>query len=427
MADNKTMNKHVKNAYEMLEAAAAPGGPQALTATTNLKPAGGFGRLVAPARYSFGKDSKKSGSTYVFERRFLLAEGRSIYSGRAMNTVLLDSRESNANRMEEAIRMAAEIEGHVFSKMPSIEVAYGEGEEQEIFRDYELPHRAFDAHIRFAKFEDEDGECYKRARKATPRDAGALFDISPITVLLGGWDSTGGCVKFPALVVGETFGVLADQSCGQEDAIRRRHGARLDPVSPNFEPLAFTSGELGGTAEEGNTKIIVEDKDGKKKGGKEASALNLGHIPPATDGTDGVAVSSIVRHNVLQFGALRRLHFGKGSEGDRAIRTLLAAMAIDAMVRAGGELFLRANAQLVFAGSACDWVVDDANGGEGFCKSLSIEEADALLTRAYGGAKDAGAVDDWESKPVLQVKGNETIYNSRKVEEEEDGKTAKKS
>ncbi len=424
MTDNKTGNKNVNDVYDMLKEAAAPGGPQALAATTKLRPAGGPERLVAPARYSFGKDSKRSGSTYVFERRFLPGEDGGCDGGGAVTTVLLDSRESNANRLEEAIRMAVGTEGHVFSKMPSIEVVYGQGEEQEVFYDYELPHRAFDAHIRFAKPEEGKLGCYKKARKATPRDAGALFDISPITVLLGGWDSTRGRAKFPALIVGEIFGILADQSCEREDAIRRRNGARLDPVSPNFELLAFSSDELNGTAEEGNTKIIVEDsnkKKGKKEKGKKASTLNLGYIPPAIDGTDGVAVSSIVRHNVLQFGALRRLHFGKGPEGDKAIRALLAAMAIDAMVRAGGELFLRANAQLVLAEPACDWVVDDADGGEESYKPLSIEEADALLSQAYEGAKTAGAVD-WESKPVLKTKGNEKIYNSRKTEEEDEPK-----
>ncbi len=434
MADGKetkteSSNSAVDTVYEMLKTAAKPDGPQALTATTKLKPAGGFERLVAPARYSFDEKDPRKGSTYVFERRFLPGEDNE--GGRAVTTVLLDSRESNANRLEEAIRMAAESGGHVFSKMPTIEVAYGkssdakdgdaEGGDAESFRDYDLPHRAFDAHIRLAEFKDL--ETYKKARKATPRNARALFDISPITVLLGGWDSTGGCAKFPALIVGETFGVLADQSSRPEDTVRRRHGARLDPVSPSFMLTGKDlEGELDSTAEEDRIDDVLK----KQK----ASELNLGHIAPTYDegkDVDGVAVSSIVRHNVLQFGALRRLHFG--SRDDAAIRTLLAAMAIDAMVRANGELFLRANAQLVLAEPAPNWIVDEVDGSEAFYVPLSIEEADSLLETAYDAAADADAVN-WKAGGagnLIKVMGNKKIYNSRKIEEEDDAKETKES
>lgn len=426
MADGKEIkaensNDNVEAVYEVLEAAAEPGGPQALTATTKLKPAGGFDRLVAPARYAFGKDSSKNGSTYVFERRFLLGEDDE--GNQAVTTVLLDSRESNANRLEDAVRMAIESGKGVFTKMPAIEVVYGEGGNVENFHDYDLPHRAFDAHIRYAEFDPEDLKAYKKARRATLRNAGALFDISPITVLLGGWDSTGGCAKFPSLIVGETYGVLADQSCIPEnalDAVRKRHGARLDPVSPSFEPLALSPEDLKGSAEEGNAKIIAS----KEKKGKRASDLNLGHIPPATDSVDGIAVSAIVRHNVLQFGMLRRLHFE--SRDDTAIRTLLVAMAIDAMVRASGELFLRANAQLVLAEPALNWIIDNADGNEASCPPLSIEEADGLLEKAYRAALEVGAVD-WEEGNILKVAGNDKIYTSKKVEEESDAKETKES
>ena len=166
MADGKEIkaensNDNVEAVYEVLEAAAEPGGPQALTATTKLKPAGGFDRLVAPARYAFGKDSSKNGSTYVFERRFLLGEDDE--GNQAVTTVLLDSRESNANRLEDAVRMAIESGKGVFTKMPAIEVVYGENGNVENFHDYDLPHRAFDAHIRYAEFDPEDLKAYKKS------------------------------------------------------------------------------------------------------------------------------------------------------------------------------------------------------------------------------------------------------------------------
>ena len=121
---------------------------------------------------------------------------------------------------------------------------------------------------------------------------------------------------------------------------------------------------------------------------------------------------------------LRRLHFE--SRDDTAIRTLLAAMAIDAMVRASGELFLRANAQLVLAEPAPNWIVDNADGNEASCPPLSIEEADGLLEKAYRAALEAGAVD-WEEGNILKITGNDKIYTSKKVEEESDAKETKES
>lgn len=400
-------NTNVGAMLDILKKAAIPGGPSALSVKTYLKPAGGFDRLVAPARYAL---ENKGGSTYVFETRFVQENDAEAPSVRT--TVLLDSRESNANRLEEAIAELAENGDSVFAKMPKIKVTYSRDDADDTLElyDYELPHRAYDAHIRTAVFSGSDSpdakDRYKALRKATIKNAGPLLNESPITILLGGWDSHGGKAKFPSLVVGETYGVLPGEYATTEQAeesIRRRSGARIDPVSASF----------GEKLTKETVEIIT---DGTVAKATKPSELGLGSIPPGLKTVDGVAVSQIVRHNVLQFGAVRRLHFGKGVEGDAAIRTLLSAMAIDVMVRANDNLFLRANAQLVVDSEKQSlWVIDDA---EVACPALSPQEADELLEIAYDEAVEAGAVD-WSEPHVFEVSGYKDLLEAAEDQERE--------
>lgn len=53
--------------------------------------------------------------------------------------------------------------------------------------------------------------------------------MSPETVIFGGWDSTRSKnqLRIPSVLVGETYGVLADQ---KDDPAIHRAGGRIDPV-----------------------------------------------------------------------------------------------------------------------------------------------------------------------------------------------------
>ncbi len=57
-----------------------------------------------------------------------------------------------------------------------------------------------------------------------------LFELSPVTVLFGGWDSTRSKnqLRIPSVLTGEMYGVLADQS--DDDPAIHRAGARINPV-----------------------------------------------------------------------------------------------------------------------------------------------------------------------------------------------------
>ena len=359
------MDKATEELYEEIKSGAKFGGPVVLTEVTHLKPAGGEHELIAPAKYSIQnsklKDEEKG--TYVFEVRFI--------EGKPVNTVLIDSRSSAVNRMEQALQDAIN-EGRVeaLKYMPRIKVSVvEEGSIKASHTDLELPHRAFDSTVRFAnEIKDEKSDRHKRyekARKATQREALDLFDLSPITVLFGGWDSyredkkaKKKGTKFPSAVMSETTGCLAHQNCKPEETVRRRSGARLDPV--------------------------VEEGGDSKKG--------IGMIPPGTKMVDGVAVKDIIRTHILSFSTLRQLRFydagEKIAEKNESIRTLLACVAIYGFVAANENLTYRSHCQLSLKEPPeCIIEYSSSNIPKHF-DPISFDQAKELLDKAFNEMVD---------------------------------------
>ncbi len=100
------------------------------------------------------------------------------------------------------------------------------------------------------------------------------------------------------------------------------------------------------------------------------------------------------------------MSFGKGAEGDAAIRALLAAVAIDGMVRSDSELLLRANAHLVEA-EAPKTLIHGRYGKVVEIDPMTVDEADELLKAAYDNARNiAGVV--WEGQ-TLEVAGEPAV------------------
>ncbi|WEV46102.1 type I-U CRISPR-associated RAMP protein Csb1/Cas7u [Bifidobacterium sp. ESL0690] len=384
-----------------LNAAAKIGGPSTLSEKTMLEPAAGTEGIVAPAKYLDG-----TSSTYVFEDRFI--------DGQAKKTVLIDSRTSQNNRLEDYISKAIK-DGHpVFANMPRIQVTYqsddGTGTIQpERYLDVDLPHRAFDAHIRIGSVDGTPTSQlpeYIKARNSTLADMRAIFDLSPITVAMGAWDSTRNKnqLRIASSFNGEIIGVLANQEDGKPVY---RAGARVDPMAASMK---FNKDE----AQQIENKIHddLTDKTSKKftKDGN-GSTIGLGAIPPTagrSSSLDGIAVSNIIRTHVLSFSTLRSMSFGAGKEGDEAIRALLAAMLLDAMAGSNTELNLRANCILRESAKPVT-ILDKRFGEQEELEMLSLQHADELLEQAYQQAHEKAKVD-WNGQ-ILNVDGNELVPN----------------
>ncbi|MCA1674844.1 MAG: type I-U CRISPR-associated protein Cas7 [Actinobacteria bacterium] len=394
------------------------GGPSCLTSTTELQPAGGWHASVAPAKFAAPRGEREG--VYAYERRFL--------GGAAAQAVILDSKQSQLNRAEEALQQAID-DGHpVLARLAHVVITYQRDGVEERYTDLMLPHRIYDGHIRAGTVDGEPVtafERYRAVRNATPANARALLETSPVTLVFGGWDSSRRTRqgRWRSALVGEIVGFCADPEAGPGRKVMRG-GARVDPVAMQVlcKPKAIMAmadaqrdelstgnyNDIKRTAEKGASDKVAKEK-------RPESKLGLGGIPPTLAQLAGVACDRIIRSHVLSFATLRQMRFGAGPEGDAACRALLAALALNGLARSDAELCLRANCDLREA-SAPVLTLDRRDGQSDSLERLTIAAADALLADALQHAESTAAVQ-WNGV-ALQVVGNQDVIAGAVDEEE---------
>lgn len=400
---------------ELVKACRA-GGSSCLTSRTELAPAGGPEAAVAPAKFASPRNEKAG--VYAYERRFIDGVNR--------QTVLIDSKQSQLNRAESVLVQAIVDGDPLLARLPRIEVIYDRGERQERYLDLELPHRAFDGHIRAGTVENgpvTDNSFYRALRNASPANARPLLDASPATLVFGGWDSTRKARqgRWRSLLVGEIIGVCAD-----EERPAKKGGARVDPVGMQVnlsgdKLKAIAEAQRDELSTKNYQEIIKEaNAASKKEEVVSASKLGLGGIPPNLTALAGVACERIIRAHVFSFAALRQIRFGSAPEQDEACRALLAALALNALARSDAELSLRANCDLIEAGPTVV-TLDRRHGNVDELTSLSIDEADDLLAAALDLAEQKAQVS-WDGVTFSVVGNNDIVENaSDDNEDAEDG------
>lgn len=307
------------------------GGAAILThpATYSVAP----GAVIAPARYA-----GRNGSEFVFETRFIDGEFR--------RTALIDSKQSQSNRAEEGV-LTARRSGGAATLIPTIEVGY---EGREALSDLELPHRAFDAHVRFASqggVPVVEREWYRSLRDAGLADLSAVFTVAPSVLAFGGWDSTrrSGQLRLRGQFVSELFGVVDDG----RGAVSHRSGARLDPLGQDFHVTPDQFARMIETQREHlspkTVKSLEADVVKARKAKAEsmsASSFVLGGIPPSLDSPFGVAVPEVRRARAYSLAGLRRLRFGADPAEDVNARAALLAILLLGAAYADADPDLRA-------------------------------------------------------------------------------------
>ncbi len=355
-------------------------GVSALRVITRLEPAGGLGDKVFPPTYEK--------SMYATEKRRI--------DGQQVDAVLLDSVQSQANRMEAAL-LRAFRDGAC--ELPVLQVTIPRGRGDSVVTALDAPHRAFDAIFRdsfLGGTRFRESALGKRLVGSRADNATALFEACPTALVFGAWDSTGGeggthSAKFSRALVSEIVGLQATPG--------RRTSSRLDPLGITADAaVVYRSDADLWTLDE---KAAVKEKKTAARVGKSGrpSEINHGNVTPtiSKDGeSGGVTISEAVQTTVLSFPQLRRLYFPDPATGrsspDRDIsgRAVLAALALYALALQRAEgYFLRSRCHLVPREPAA-YQFMGASTQEVEPVAITDELARDTLRLAVGRAREAG-------------------------------------
>ncbi len=314
--------------YDFLKTAIS-GNIVAIRGRAVLEPAGGQCDKIFPPTHAVDDRKREPGAKYAFETRRI--------SGQDKRCVLLDSVQSQANRMEEALEA---LWANAQITLPVVSVDFSTiVPELGRITSLTAPHRIADALLRDSLLGEQLfrlSELGRSFTEASNRNATALFKVCPTGLVFGLWDSTGPRgglgAKFQRALVSEIVGINAQPGC--------KTTSRIDPTN-----IVKDSAEVYKAAETGEMWTLeparAEQKDdqpvkfGKaEKAGKPSSILH-GNIAPSIDSVaGGVTIDEAHHIVVLSLAALRRLGFKAGAT---EARTVLAALGLLAMLAAESQ------------------------------------------------------------------------------------------
>jgi CRISPR-associated protein Csb1 len=355
------------------------GGMSALRAIVKLVPAGGDGDKVSPPTHEGGK--------YAFEER--VVDGRSD-----VKTVLLDSVQSQANRLEDALLTAVRA-GEIRIPLLQMDIAG-----HQTITSLSAPHRVHDAIFRDCQYKGtrfRDSEIGKEMVEARAWNATGMFRLCPTALLFGTWDSQSGAgvnsAKFARALVSEIIGFDAVQG--------KRTSSRIDPLGIKAMPGAIYESKTEQWTLDASKAVKSKDKPQLFKSKGTPAEINHGNIPPTiSDG--GVTFREARQTAVLSFAQIRKLRFpvnGKESpEVNTAGRAVVAALGILALALQFKEGYqLRSRCQLIPATEPeFEWIGTIAS--DKTRSQIDADTAKETFNALYQKAESAGL--DWREEPI---------------------------
>jgi len=308
----------------------------AIRGVATLEPAGGPGDKIFPPTHAVDDRDKNPGAKYAFETRRI--------NGQDVTCVLIDSVQSQANRMEEALQSLWEEKKIA---LPVITTDFSEvAPEVGKVTSLTAPHRIADALLRdsvFRKDETSEPQLFrlsgigKSFADASPKNATPLFKVCPTGLVFGLWDSTGPRgglgAKFQRALVSEIVGINAVPGSRTE--------SRIDPLNILKKAADIYEAEGDDAWTTDPAKAKKNDKGDAIKFGKEGkpSELNHGNVTPRIDDIAGGVTVDEAKHTVvLSLASLRRLGFGVGAEEARTVLAALGLLAVLASESRGHDL-----------------------------------------------------------------------------------------
>jgi CRISPR-associated protein Csb1 len=388
---------------------AVKGSAAAFRCRRRLQPAGGEGDKVFPPTFA--------GAVYAIEQRRVPGREGPVAC------VLLDSVQSQANRMELALQEAIDAEKIT---MPLLVVDFTEhGPTGDIEADkqagklidavgkvtsLQVPHRLADAILRDSELNGVAFRVSDKGRalnQVSLANATPLLELCPTALVFGMWDSTGpkGGLgpKFERAMVSEIVGV------GAEIGDLRR-GVRRDPLEIRAAVAVKKAPD---------TSWTVAASDAKGKDIVAPSKVNHSSVPfpkqrdKKTDENtyDGVTIGYAEQTTTLSLICLRRLRFpvngAPSADTDAAARTVLAALGLAAATLAfESGMGLRSRC-LLWPDGPMEWELLERPGATPARFSLTGDAAIKLLNDAIASAETIKL--PWAKVPILLKPSQELV------------------
>lgn len=396
---------------------AVTGSAAAFRCRSTLQPADGAGGKVFPPTYA--------GAVYAVEKRRVPGRDEPI------TCVLLDSVQSQANRMELALQEAVD-RGDI--ELPLIAVDFSDHaptgdvdadreagrliDELGRITSLQVPHRLADAILRDSEL---DGKPFRESEagiginKASLQNATPVYQYCPTALVFGMWDSTGPKgglgAKFERAMVSEVVGIGAEVGDLQR-------GVRRDPleIRAKAEVTKSPDGKLWSVA-----------KEAKTKGALAPSKINHSSVPfpeqkfekTEKNNYAGVTIEYAEQLTTLSLIALRRLGFPSGGtrspEQDAAGQTVLAALGLCAATLAfESGMGLRSRC-LLWPERPLEWELLAKPGEKPERFSLDRTGAVRLLNDAITAARKTGL--NWHEDLVTLKPSKQLLELVRKSQE----------
>ena len=380
---------------------AVTGTAAAFRCITDYQPVGGPGDKVFPPTYEGGK--------YATEERIDPA------TGEVRQCVLLDSVQSQANRMELAL-LEVHRTGKV--KLPLLVTRF---DQEELLKKFtvtslEAPHRVADALFRDSLL---NGTIFRKSAlgstldMADIRNATDLFGLCPTALVFGLWDSTGprggAGAKFQRAIVSEIVGY--DAVAGKKTA------SRIDPAEIRLG--AGTLYERDSESDKAPRWTLNEKDSNKKLKTGRPSEANHGNITPSIS-EGGFTLSKARQTTTLSLAVLRRLRFPPNNaatsdhDTNLAARTVLTALGLAAGTLARIDTDLRSRCQL-FAEQEPAWELLDRPGKTPQKFELDSDAALRLLNETIVEAKKKGLPWEGEIELTPSVELIELVQRSQEL------------
>ena len=269
----------------------------------------------------------------------------------------------------------------------------------------EAPHRIFDAIIRDSVIRDSrgNGEDFSKSdmgrqiNAATIRNALAIFEYSPTTLIFGGWNSTklDGSIgaRFQRCIVSEIVGINAAVDTYTDRTGRRiivsagrKPSSRLDPLQIEKDAIEIYKSKKDGV-------WSFDPGDDLKK--SKPSEINHGNITPSMMEL-GTTVEYALQTTTITLAGLRRISLGDAPK-DTTAHSVLASLALVAITELDRNGYsLRSRCDLVpESPSKFEIIKTDGSKEE---MMIDFDVAKNLYLDAVRMARDAGL--PWNEKPA---------------------------